>query len=204
MAFTYFFRDRQTLEAIRDYVVPQLRTRRYIHIWDAGCAMGPEPFSLAIIMRENMSKMLFRNVTIHATDIDTSKLFKEIIEKGSYQKDQLKSVPSSIFNRYFQAENNSGYYKISEEIRKSVSYQRHNLLSLEPIKKNLGLIVCKNVLLHFKEQERIKVIKMFHDSLEKEGFLVTEQTQKMPYEVDGMFEQIISSARLYRKVTGKK
>ncbi len=166
--------------------------------------MGPEPFSLAIIMRENMSKMLFRNVTIHATDIDTSKLFKEIIEKGSYQKDQLKSVPSSIFNRYFQAENNSGYYKISEEIRKSVSYQRHNLLSLEPIKKNLGLIVCKNVLLHFKEQERIKVIKMFHDSLEKEGFLVTEQTQKMPREIDGMFEQIISSARLYRKVTGKK
>lgn len=204
MAFTYFFRDRQTLEAIRDFVVPQLRTRRYIHIWDAGCAMGPEPFSLAIIMRENMSKMLFRNVTIHATDIDTSKLFKEIIEKGSYQKEQLKSVPPTILNRYFQAENNSGYYRISEEIRKSVSYQRHDLLSLEPIKKNLGLIVCKNVLLHFKEQERIKVIKMFHDSLEEEGFLVTEQTQKMPRDVDGMFEQIISKARLYKKVSDLK
>jgi len=53
MAFTYFFRDMQTLEMIRDYVLPALRMRRYIHIWDAGCAMGPEPYSLAIILREH-------------------------------------------------------------------------------------------------------------------------------------------------------
>ncbi|MBW2018210.1 MAG: chemotaxis protein CheR, partial [Deltaproteobacteria bacterium] len=61
MAFTYFFRDLQTLECIRDYVLPFLRSRRYIRIWDAGCAMGPEPYSLAIIFRENMGAT-FRNV----------------------------------------------------------------------------------------------------------------------------------------------
>jgi chemotaxis protein methyltransferase CheR len=43
MAFTYFFRDMQTIEMIRDHVIPVLRTRRYINIWDAGCATGPEP-----------------------------------------------------------------------------------------------------------------------------------------------------------------
>ncbi len=52
MAFTYFFRDLQTLHLIRDQVVPSLRTSRYIHIWDAGCAHGPEPYTLAIILRE--------------------------------------------------------------------------------------------------------------------------------------------------------
>ena len=54
MAFTYFFRDVQTLELVRDHVLPFLKTRRYINIWDAGCAMGPEPYTLAIILRESM------------------------------------------------------------------------------------------------------------------------------------------------------
>ncbi len=67
MAFTYFFRDLQTLDMIRDHALPHLRTRRYIHVWDAGCAMGPEPYSIAIILRENMGQMIFRNVKIHAS-----------------------------------------------------------------------------------------------------------------------------------------
>jgi chemotaxis protein methyltransferase CheR len=77
MAFTYFFRDMQTLEMIRDYALPTLRTKRYINVWDAGCAMGPEPYSLAIILRENMGNMIFRNVKIYATDIDGSNLFRK-------------------------------------------------------------------------------------------------------------------------------
>lgn len=59
MAFTYFFRDLQTLEMICKYSLPELRTRRYIKIWDAGCAMGPEPFTLAILLREQIGHMYF-------------------------------------------------------------------------------------------------------------------------------------------------
>ncbi|MDN5309525.1 MAG: chemotaxis protein methyltransferase CheR [Methanolobus sp.] len=100
MVFTYFFRDMQTLEMIRDYVIPNLRTRRYIHIWDAGCAMGQEPYSLAITLRENMG-MIFRNVRIHATDIDNSNLFSNIIERGTYPLEQVQRIPGPIFEKYF-------------------------------------------------------------------------------------------------------
>lgn len=79
MAFTYFFRDVQTLDMIQKYVVPELISRRFIHIWDAGCAMSPEPYSLAITLKENMGKMVFRNVKMHATDIDNCNLFEKII-----------------------------------------------------------------------------------------------------------------------------
>ena len=54
MAFTYFFRDFQTLDMIREYVLPVIGSRRYINIWSAGCAMGQEPYTIAIILRENM------------------------------------------------------------------------------------------------------------------------------------------------------
>lgn len=62
------------------------------------------------------------------------------------------------------------------------------------------LIVCKNVLLHFNEKERLDVITMFHDSLEKDDFFVTEQTQKLPAELEGMFERVVSNAQVFRKV----
>lgn len=200
MAFTYFFRDMQTLEMIRDYVIPDLRTSRYINIWDAGCAMGPEPYSIAIIIRENMGHMIFRNVKIYATDVDGSNLFGKIIGDGVYPGEQVKRIPKDIFAKYFAPSDRSEHFRIAEEIRKCVEYQRHNLLTLEPVRKSFGLIVCKNVLLHFKETERINVIKMFHDALAVGGFFVTEQTQKMPEKLKDMFEPVVSNAQLFRKV----
>lgn len=199
MAFTYFFRDLQTLDMIRRHVLPSLHTRRYIRVWDAGCAMGPEPYSLAIILKENMGNMIFRNVKIQATDIDESGQFGDIIGKGIYPEEQVKRIPKEILSKYFGEDGKPGLFKISKEIRSCVSYQRHDLLTLEPVRKDFGLIVCKNVLLHFKETERIKVVRMFHDALENGGFFVTEQTQKMPPQVAGLWRQVVSNAQVFRK-----
>ncbi len=200
MAFTYFFRDMQTLDMICDHVVPALRTRRYIHVWDAGCAMGPEPYSIAIIFRENMGGMIFRNVRIHATDIDESNLFGKIIDEGIYPKEQVERISKDIFNRYFAPAETPDHFRIAEEIRRCVSFQRHDLLTLDPVRNGFGLIVCKNVLLHFNDAERIAVIRMFHDTLAEGGFFVTEQTQKMPAELDSIFEPVVSNVQLFRKV----
>lgn len=198
MAFTYFFRDMQTLQLIQEHALPVLRTKQHIKIWDAGCAMGPEPYSLSILIREKMGNMLFRNLIIKASDIDNSNLFSKIIEDGIYPKEQIDRIPSDILNKYFEQINERDF-KISDEIRKSVVFLKHDLLSFEPIDKGFGLIMCKNVLLHFNEQERIKVYKMFYDALIEEGFLVTEQTQKLPKEVADLFEPIVSNAQIFRK-----
>lgn len=200
MAFTYFFRDMQTLEMIRDYAIPTLRTKRQIKVWDAGCAMGPEPYSLAIILRENMGNMIFRNVKIFATDIDGSNLFQKIIESGEYPRDQLDRIPRDIFYKYFTPVDGTDKYKISEEMKKSIMFTRHDLLTLKPVAHDFGLIMCKNVLLHFKYEERIEVIKMFHDNLIDGGYFVSEQTQKMPAELNNYFEQIVPNAQIYRKI----
>jgi len=200
MAFTYFFRDLQTLDMIRQHALSSLRTRRYIRVWDAGCAMGPEPYSLAIILRENMGSMIFRNVRIDATDIDESGHFGDIIKDGIYPEDQIKRIPEEIRTRYFGPNGKPGLFKIADEIRNCVSYQTHDLLTLKPIRQDFGLILCKNVLLHFKEAERIEVIRMFHDALEEGGFFVTEQTQKMPAELDGLWERVVSNAQVFRKL----
>ncbi len=201
MAFTYFFRDMQTLEMIRDYAIPTLRTKRHIKVWDAGCAMGPEPYSLAIILRENMGNMMFRNVKIFATDIDGSNLFQKIIESGEYPRDQLDRIPKEIFYKYFsKVDGGADIYKISDEMIKSIKFHKHDLLSFKPVSHDFELIMCKNVLLHFQYEERIKVIKMFYDNLIDGGYFVSEQTQKMPEELEGHFVQVVPNAQIFQKV----
>lgn len=199
MAFTYFFRDLQTLEIIRDYALPGLRTQSHIKIWDAGSAMGMEPYSLAIILRENMGYMYFRNVSIYATDIDNSNLFEKVILEGVYPREQVERIPGELLEKYFTAGNEGQSYLISKEIRDSVKYAKHDLLTLAPVDNDFNLIVCKNVLLHFKQDERAKVIKMFHGALAEDGFLATEQTQKLPEEVMDLFEPVVSNAQLFKK-----
>jgi chemotaxis protein methyltransferase CheR len=201
MAFTYFFRDLQTLEMIVEHVLPVVKTRRFITIWSAGCAMGPEPYTIAIILRENMGQMIFRNVRIIATDIDISDQFGRVIQEGSYPYGDLKRIPEAIFSRYFSPDERvPGNYVIAEEIRRRVEFQRHDLLTLVPVRDHINLVVCKNVLLHFSEEERRSVLMMFYYALEGDGFLITEQTQKMPPELGERFLQVIPHAQVFRKV----
>ncbi len=200
MAFTYFFRDRQTLDLITRHALPALTGHRYITIWDAGCAHGPEPYSIAILLRENMSHFLFRNVRILATDIDSSNQFGQTITRGLYPEQELKRIPADLHRRYFTKADLPGHYEIAREIRNSVSFIPHDLLSLQPIRTGLSLIVCKNVLLHFSSQQRMDVIEMFHTALRNGGFLVTEPTQKLPHRVKPLFEQITVEGQVFSRL----
>jgi chemotaxis protein methyltransferase CheR len=197
MAFTFFFRDTQTLELLAEHALPELKQRQYIKVWDAGCAMGPEPYSLAIILRENMGRFLFRNVRIHATDIDESN-FGEIIAQGVYPEDALKRIPPEYFDKYF-APYTPGHFQICAEIRSAVQFQRHDLLTLKPPQEDFGLVVCKNVLLHFTQEERTHVVEMFHRALIPGGYFVTEHTQKLPAGAEALFRQVTAAAQLFQK-----
>ena len=200
MAFTFFFRDLPALHAIRDHVIPELQKNRHINVWDAGCAMGPEPYSLAIIFKETLGYYEFKRFRIYATDLDEeSHKFGKIIAEGIYPEEIIKRIPKDILRKYFSPNNKPGYFKIADEIMQCVSFQKHDLRTLRQIRDNFGLIVCKNVLLHLSESERINVIRMFHKSLMPGGFFVTEQTQKMPLKTAHLFKHITPNVQLFQK-----
>lgn len=200
MAFTYFLRDLHTLEHLARHVIPYTAGRSHVRIWDAGCAMGQEAYSLAMVFAENMGYFAFKNLRIHATDLDNCDLFREIVVSGIYQEDSLKRMPGELFDKYFHSTEQPGYFQISENLRSRIIYQKHDLLSLTPVGKDFSLVLCKNVLLHFRPAERIQVIRMFHRSLAPGGFFATEQTQKLPAEVAPLFEQVTPDAQVFKKL----
>lgn len=199
MAFTFFFRDMQILELAMQHVVPSAIGRSRVRVWDAGCAMGPELYSLAIMFAEHMGQFAFKNLIIHATDIDEQDTFGAIIREGAYPEDELKRVPEGIFDKYFKPDSRAGYFRVIDSIRERIVFQRHNLLSLETIGNGFSLVLCKNVLLHFQPEERIKVISMFHKALAPMGHLAMEQTQKMPPEIAPLFEQVAANGQIFQK-----
>jgi len=199
LAFTYFFRDLHTLELAIKQVVPYTAGRSHIRVWDAGCAMGQEAYTLAMLFAENMGGFSFKNLRIHATDIDECSLFGQIVCSGIYKEEEVKRMPGEMLEKYFSRQDEPGLFRISEALRNKVLYQQHDLLTLKPIGEGFSLIVCKNVLLHFQPADRLEVIRMFHRSLAPGGYFSTEQTQKMPPEVAHLFERVISDAQVFRK-----
>jgi chemotaxis protein methyltransferase CheR len=198
MAFTFFFRDWQTLELAIEHALPALQGRAFIHVWDAGCAHGPEPYTLAILLRERMSDYVFRNVHIHATDVDSS--FAPQVAAGVFAEQEVQRVPPEIFKNYFRSASLPGFVEAVPELRAKVTFSHHDLLSLRPIRPGLSLITCKNVLLHFDEAQRVKVLRMFHEALQPGGTLVMEHTQKLPERLAPFFEQVVPNAQVFRKV----
>jgi chemotaxis protein methyltransferase CheR len=199
VAFTFFFRDQHVLDLIVKHVVPSLSGRSRPRIWDAGCAMGQEPYSLAIMMAEGMNGFGFNNLRFEVSDLDDCDTFGPIVREGVYAWEELERVPAPLFQKYFE-EVGPKRYRVVDRVRSRVSFQKHDLLSLRPIGEGYSFILCKNVLLHFQPEQRVSVIRMFHGALAPGGYFATEQTQKMPSELGGLFEQVVSDGQLFRKV----
>jgi chemotaxis protein methyltransferase CheR len=199
MAFTSFLRDTHTLDLLAQYVLPDLKRNQFIRVWDAGCAMGPEPYFIAMIFRENMEPFLFRNVLIYATDIDESS-FGVGIRRGVYSEAELGQISRDLFNKYFVPNGAPGHFQVREELRRAVHFQRHDLLSLQPVREDFGLVVCKNVLLHLAPAQRADVVRMFHRALAQDGYFLMEQTQRLPSSTERLFRRVTEVAQLYQKV----
>ena len=201
MGSTFFFRDTHILEHIAVRLLPEIAGRKMTNIWDAGCAHGPEPYTLAMILAENMDEAVFQNLTIDASDYDPNGQFGAIIKNGIYSSEELDRVPRDIVDKYFEpSAGQEGCYRVREFLRNRIQYRTHDLLSLRPIGGGYSLIICKNVLLHFQYEQRVQVITMFHGALAPGGLFAFEQTQKMPAEIAHLFQQVVPDAQLYRKI----
>jgi len=198
MAFTFFFRDLPVLEYAVEQAIRLTMGRMRIKVWDAGSALGQEPYTLAILFAERLGAT-FNNLYLDATDYDNVNNFGDVVKLATYKYEELQRIPADIFTKYFDPQAND-LYQVCDKIRSRVFFQYHDLLSLKAIGSDYALVVCKNVLLHFQYNERIEVIKMYHQALSAGGFLAMENTQKMPVEISHLFEQVVPDAQLYRKL----
>lgn len=202
MAFTFFFRDLPVIECAVEHAISFASGRQRFKVWDAGSALGQETYTIAIVLAEKMGGFAFKNLRLDATDCDRANNFGDVVKDAVYHYDELKRMPVELFRKYFEPNGKRDHFRVVEKLRNQVAFQYHDLLSLNPIGTDYSLVVCKNVLLHFSYEQRIEVIKMFHKALSPGGYFTSEHTQKLPKEVEHLFERVVPNAQLFRKLGG--
>ncbi len=175
---TYFFRHQEHFDALRERVLPDLmsrnRAKRSLRIWCAGCADGPEPYSLAILLKREMAhRTLGWEVAIFGTDINRHRLAKA--REGKFEEWALRSTSEEIKRDCFSKEGR--FWTIAPKYKEGVSFQFHNLVehSFPSLLNNLfsfDLIVCRNVMIYFGSDLMQTMIQRFHDCLVPGGWLV--------------------------------
>ena len=168
-----FFRDEAVFQEIGDRLLPDL-LRRFgrLSIWSAACSFGAEPYTVAMLLREKSPR---EGHLILGTDLDTDALREA--EQGIFPRRYLEKLPPTLQKRYFRFRN--GEAEIVEEVRRIVTFRRHNLLTDDPPGR-FHLILCRNVLIYFTQEAQKEVVQRLAGALYPGGYLVIGGTESVP------------------------
>jgi chemotaxis protein methyltransferase CheR len=196
---TAMFRDPSFYRALREVVVPVMRTYPAVRIWHAGCATGEEVYSVAILLKE---EGLYDRCRLYATDINEA-----VLRQAQRGELPLSSMRENT-RHYIEAGGGHGFarwYKtrddravLDPDLRRNIVFAQHNLAT-DGSFNEFHLVLCRNVLIYFNRALQDRVHRLLYDSLVRFGFLglgMKETTRFTPHE--GHYEEL--RERLYRKV----
>ena len=196
---TAMFRDPSFYRALREVVVPVLRTYPAVRIWHAGCATGEEVYSVAILLKE---EGLYDRCHLYATDINEALLRQA--KKGElplstmreHTRNYIEAGGGHGFARWYKTRDDRAV--LAPELRRNISFAHHNLAT-DGSFNEFHLVVCRNVLIYFNRTLQDRVHRLLYQSLIRFGFLglgMKETARFTPHEAH--YEEL--PERLYRKV----
>lgn len=194
------FRDPEYFRALREQVVPMLRTYPSIKIWVAGCSTGEEVWSLAILLAE---ENLLQRALIYATDINPDSL--KVAEAGIFPLDQI-----ARFSRNYQEAGGkrslSDYYTAAyngvifdRALRRHVVFADHSLAT-DSVFSEVHLVSCRNVLIYFDKSLRDRALGLFRDALIHRGFLGLGSKESLRFTpLDNEFSEFCPGEKIYQR-----
>jgi chemotaxis protein methyltransferase CheR len=194
------FRDPPYFLALREQVVPHLRTYPSLKVWVAGCSSGEELYSLVILFRE---EGLEQRTIFYATDINPEALRRA--RAGVYESSRIplftenhrrSGGKSSLSDYYITGYNRA---KFDESLRERVVFSDHSLVS-DAVFGETHLVSCRNVLIYFEPELQNRALGLFHDSLVRRGFLGLGLKESLRFSAyAGGFDVFSPEYRIYQK-----
>jgi chemotaxis protein methyltransferase CheR len=194
------FRDPGYFLALREKVVPLLRTYPSLKIWVAGCSSGEEVYSLAILLRE---EGLLERSLIYATDINPAALKKA--EAGVYELDRIagftanhqKAGATTSLSDYYTAAYGAAVF--DKSLRRHVVFSDHSLAT-DSVFAEMQLVSCRNVLIYFNRQLQERALGLFRESLCRKGFLGLGSKESLRFSSHAdAFDEVLREDRIFQK-----
>ncbi|WP_373020361.1 protein-glutamate O-methyltransferase CheR [Thiomicrorhabdus sp.] len=197
---TFFFRENHHFEYLAQSVIPQLletnRASKKIRIWSAGCSTGEEPYSIAITLKEAVPAGW--DVKVIATDLDTTVV--QTARTGVYNIDRLKGVSEARKKRWFLkgTGKQEGFVKVKSELQEIIEFGQINLMNEWPIKDQVDVIFCRNVVIYFDKPTQSRLFNRYADLLPSHGHLFIGHSESL-YKVCDRFE--LMGQTIYKKIS---
>ena len=194
------FRDPTYFRAIRENLVPHLKTYPSLKVWVAGCGAGEEVYSLAILFRE---EGLEDRTMFYGTDISPEAL--RTAESGVYEinrvplfteNHRLSGGKSSLSDYYTAA---YGAAVFDKTLRRRAVFSDHSLVT-DAVFAEVHLVSCRNVLIYFDRELQDRAVGLFKDSLGRKGFLGLGAKESLRFSAHASaFTEFARDERIYQK-----
>jgi chemotaxis protein methyltransferase CheR len=196
------FRDPGFFRALREKVMPHLRTYPSLKVWIAGCANGEEFYSLAILFRE---EGLEERTIFYCTDISPAALEKAragvygLERIPQFTKNHWQSGGKSSLSDYYAAAYGAAVF--DKSLRAHAVFAEHNLATDE-VFAEVQLVLSRNVLIYFDRDLQDRALALFGDSLVRGGFLGlgAKETLHFSQQAD-RFVDFDADEKIYRRTT---
>ncbi len=173
---TEFFRDPLRWEILHQDILPYLiktsaeaRVATPLKLWSAGCSLGTEPYTLAILMAEAFP---LQRYTLQATDLDRGALQKARAG-GPYTKEEIRNLNPAQRQKYITPD---APYHVQEKLRKNITFAEQDLLA-DRFESGFDLIICRNVVIYFTSDAKDTLYEKFNAALRPGGILFVGGTE---------------------------
>jgi chemotaxis protein methyltransferase CheR len=198
---TSFFRDLKPFELLRESILPRLiesrRGERRLRIWSAASSTGQEAYSLAMMIADHLPEIASWDVKIIGTDI--SQQVVEYARRGRYRRLEVnRGLPARMLLKHMTRDGEE--WEIHPRIRAMCEFQSANLCTSLPRLPVFDLVLLRNVLLYFSQEDRTTVFRDVHRQTASDGYLLLGNAEQAEESTDLFSVEFSSNSYFYRPV----
>ncbi|MFH1577928.1 MAG: CheR family methyltransferase [Candidatus Omnitrophota bacterium] len=194
-----FFRDLDIWPSFRKILEDLIQIKKEnndfsIKVWSAGCSIGAEAYSIAILLKDLLKLNRQFVVKIYGTDIDVKCL--QVARTAEYSKETIKNVNAEYLQTYFEPCGNR--YQVKKEIRDLVEFINRDLI-ISPHLERMDIVFCRNVFIYFSRSLQEALLMKYYKALVKGGYLVLGKVESILGEAKQIFRDIQADAKIFQK-----
>lgn len=197
---TSFFRDIHPFETLKKTVIPEMmekrKSTRSLNIWCAACSSGQEPYTIAMILKENFPQLSGWQLNLLAGDL-SAEMLKRAREGLFSQLEINRGLPAPLLVKWFQKD--GAAWRIKEDLRKMIRFHELNLAGAWPVLPPLDLLFIRNVLIYFNVEMKRQILAKARKVLKPDGLLFLGGAETT-LNVDDSWERVQDGKTVYYRI----
>ena len=190
---TYFFREPQHFDYLRTTILPARKPGDAFRIWSAACSSGEEPYTLAMVLADNLGTTPW---DIVASDISSRVLASA--QAGQYSMERAEKITKAYLKSYCLkgVGSQAGTFLIDPKLRSRIRFLSVNLNASLPQVGTFDVIFLRNVMIYFNAETKRQVVDRLLSVLKPGGHFIISHSESL-HGITDQLKMVRSS--IYRK-----